>query len=133
MSENAFPQDQVYRIPAGTRVYAIGDVHGCLEQLHKMHEVISFDLINSPPQAVHIVYLGDYIDRGPDSRGVIDTLIERQMRGDGIQKTFILGNHELGLFEFLEDPETEIWTEWGGMETLASYGLTFPGGDVITR
>lgn len=126
MSENAFPQDPVYRIPQGLRVYAVGDVHGHAALLDSLNARIAADLDESPPQAAHVVYLGDYIDRGPDSRGVIDRLIALSRRDDGIKRSFLMGNHELGLFEFLEEPETEIWTQWGGLETLASYGLTFP-------
>lgn len=131
MSERAIPQDPVYRIPQGTRVYAIGDVHGCAGLLDKMHGAISLDLIETPPQKVRIVYLGDFIDRGPDSAGVIERLIHRRDRGDGIEKSFLMGNHELGLFEFLENPDDEIWTQWGGLETMASYGLEFPGGILL--
>lgn len=126
MSDRNSPQEPLYRLPQGLRVYAIGDVHGCLGLLKRMHEAISSDLLETPPERAHIVYLGDYIDRGPDSRGVMDCLIERSMRGDGIGKTFLIGNHELGLFEFLENPLREDWLKWGGREALESYGLKVP-------
>lgn len=126
MPDRVFSQDPVYRIPQGFRVFAIGDVHGCLDLLKKMQDAIAGDLIDNPPEAAHIVYLGDYIDRGPDSRGVIEYLIERQARGDGIAKTFLLGNHELGLFEFLDDPLKEDWLKWGGREAVESYGIAVP-------
>jgi serine/threonine protein phosphatase 1 len=94
-----------------------------------MHERIAADLLESPPQEAEIVYLGDYIDRGPDSRGVIELLIGRAGRGDGIGKTFLLGNHEHGMLEFMRDPYSDlgsIWLDWGGRETLESYGFTLP-------
>ena len=114
-----------YYLPDGLRVYAIGDVHGHLDALKQMHELISQDLLKGAPDSVHIVYLGDYIDRGPDSRGVIDYLMERRDRGDGIAKSFIKGNHETALFEFMKSPLSHDWLRYGGIETLASYGVKF--------
>ncbi len=134
MRERGFPQDmnqsmaQKYSIPDGMRVYAIGDVHGHLDALERLHEEISADLIKRPVDEVHMVYLGDYIDRGPDSRGVIDYLIERKGRGDGIAKTFLAGNHEYALFDFMKDPVGHDWLRYGGVQTLASYGMAFEGG-----
>ena len=115
-----------YSIPKDLRVYAIGDVHGHLDALKAMHDLISDDLLKSPVENAHIVYLGDYIDRGPDSRGVIEYLIERQGRGDGVAKTFLMGNHEVaGFEEFMKDPVGHDWLRYGGLTTLASYGITF--------
>lgn len=119
-----------YTIPVGLRVYAIGDIHGCLDQLKALHEEISMDIVRDHPDHVHMVYLGDYVDRGPDSKGVIDYLIERKNRGDGIRKTFIHGNHERGLLDFIDDPDGSngsIWMQWGGGATLKSYGIEFDG------
>lgn len=118
--------------PEGMRVYAIGDIHGCLDLFHKLHEKISFDLIENPPTGdVHIVYMGDYVDKGPDSKGVVDALIERRDRGDGIKKTFLLGNHEYGMLDFISRPDQASrsdWLRWGGIETLRSYGIVFEEG-----
>jgi serine/threonine protein phosphatase 1 len=122
MNVQNYPQ---YHIPEGLRVYAIGDIHGHLESLIRMHEEISRDLIHAPPEATHIVYLGDYIDRGPDGRGVIEFLIARKGRGDGLPKTFLKGNHEAALYEFMHDPLNEQWLKYGGLDTLQSYGITF--------
>lgn len=114
------------RIPENIRVYAIGDIHGYPEALDRMHEEIAADLIRYEHRGeVHIVYLGDYIDRGPDSKGVIDRLIARRDRGDGIEKTFLLGNHETGFLDFMKDPHSTNWLDFGGVETLRSYGLAF--------
>jgi len=121
-----------YSIPPDYRVYAIGDIHGHLATLSHLHKMISGDLLkNEPPKNVHIVYIGDYVDRGPDSKGVLDFLIERQSRGDGIGKSFLLGNHEQGMLDFIsnDDPiNAATWLQWGGMETLASYGHHYPEG-----
>jgi serine/threonine protein phosphatase 1 len=117
--------ERSYEIPPGLRVYAIGDIHGHLAALDAMHEAISMDLLARPPESAHIVYLGDYIDRGPDGRGVIERLIERRDRGDGIPKTFLKGNHEAAVFEFMDDPLGSDWLKYGGMDTLASYGIRF--------
>lgn len=117
-----------FKVPKGMRVYAIGDVHGHADLLKKMHEAISFDLLRDPPNDVHIVYLGDYVDRGPDSKGVLDALIFRMEQKDEVARTFLLGNHERGMYDFIMNPsdaERSDWLDWGGIETLASYGIKF--------
>ncbi len=114
-----------FSLAQGLRVYAIGDIHGFSDALDRMHDAIAADLLDHPPESAHIVYLGDYIDRGPDSKGVIDRLIARRDRGDGIEKTFILGNHEMGLYEFTKNPHESRWLMYGGIETLKSYGIVF--------
>ncbi|MAE52094.1 MAG: metallophosphoesterase [Micavibrio sp.] len=129
MNDKMYSTD--FCIPDGMRVYAIGDIHGHLAALDRMHDSISADLLDNPPDQVHIVYMGDYIDRGPDSKGVLDRLVERLGRKDGIQKTFLQGNHEGAMLEFLRAPEGAagmMWLQWGGLETLQSYGFDFKGG-----
>lgn len=122
-------QVEGFHLPEGLRVYAVGDIHGCLAELDALHEVISADLIERPPQEVHIVYLGDFIDRGPDSQGVINRLMERRDRGDGIAKSFLAGNHELAAFEFIRNPMgADEWLKYGGRETLQSFGVTLEEG-----
>lgn len=122
--------EQKYTTPDDMRVYAIGDLHGHAELLDKMHAAIAADLLVGEPRYAHIVYLGDYIDRGPDSKGVIERLIARRDRGDGIPKTFLKGNHENGFLEFMADPVGENFLKWGGIEMLASYGVHFDTADV---
>lgn len=121
-----------YALPAGLRIYAIADIHGYLAILDVMHEEIARDLLEGDaPQKVLIIYLGDYIDRGPQSAGVIKRLIERQNRGDGISKVFLRGNHEIGMLDFMRNPYSgngSVWLEWGGLETLLSYGISIKGG-----
>ncbi|MBT8038151.1 MAG: serine/threonine protein phosphatase [Verrucomicrobiae bacterium] len=101
------------------RTLAIGDIHGCLAPLRQIWEVIA------PQPEDRIIFMGDYIDRGPDSKGVIDFLINVQRQGYDI--TFLSGNHEEKFFlSEMDLTDRAHWLEvWGGAETLESYG---PGG-----
>ena len=109
------------RVPDGVRIYAIGDVHGRADLLDQVLSSIDRDLSARPtPRAVH-VFVGDYIDRGPDSRGVLDRLVERAKSHELI---CLKGNHESFLIEFLKNPVIlDAWRQFGGLETLISYGL----------
>ena len=119
--------EPTYSLPENLRIYAIGDVHGHLDALERMHDSIATDLARDEyPGQVHIVYLGDYVDRGPDSKGVIEYLISRRDRRDGIGKSFLKGNHEAAIFDFLKDPNSTEWLKYGGLETLRSYGVDLP-------
>ncbi|NSY38701.1 metallophosphoesterase family protein [Leisingera sp. ANG59] len=110
-------------------IYAIGDIHGQLAMLEQTLALIEAD----GGEDARIVFLGDYTDRGPDSRGVIDRLIGG--RGQGRDWICLKGNHDRMFEWFLEevprhDPHLLIGYHWlheriGGVETLASYGLTF--------
>ncbi len=131
MTENVFYygiMNNRYAIPEGVRVYAIGDVHGHLDVLERMHHEIANDLRRSADVTGHIVYLGDYIDRGPESADTVDTLLQLKKRDDGIFRSFLLGNHEHYLIRFLIDgdlSEAMDWMQWGGIETIQSYGYSF--------
>lgn len=117
-----------YAIPEGFRVYAIGDVHGHLETLERMHDQIERDMRAAPGLTAHIVYLGDYIDRGPHSAHIIDQIIALQGRDDGIYRSFLLGNHEHYMIRFMNEPDvadTAEWIQWGGVDTIQSYGYSF--------
>jgi serine/threonine protein phosphatase 1 len=109
------------QLPHGTRIYAVGDVHGRSDLLGHLLSEIDAHLAKNPiPRAIEI-FLGDYIDRGADSRGVIDLLIERRRSREAI---FLKGNHETYVSDFLRDPKSlEIWRQYGGFETLLSYGV----------
>jgi serine/threonine protein phosphatase 1 len=103
------------------RIYAIGDVHGRADLLKKMLDVIDQTLVTQPVERVVQVLLGDYIDRGPNSREVIQILLARRRRHAMI---CLKGNHESYAARFLDDPS--ILSEWrrvGGVNTLLSYGL----------
>ena len=109
-------------VPTGVRIYAIGDIHGCADRLDQLHALIDEDLESAPPAAVHVIYLGDYINRGPDSKGVLDRLT--QPAPEGIVRIFLRGNHEEMLLAFLDDPSRgETWCTCGGYETLMSYRI----------
>jgi len=110
------------RVPSGVRVYAIGDIHGRLDLLDQIFKRIDSDHARKPVPHRIEVFLGDYVDRGPESRGVVDLLIER---GRSHRAIFLKGNHEGLLVSFLHSPSTLInWQRLGGLETLMSYGLT---------
>ena len=111
------------RVPDGWRIYAIGDVHGCLDQLNRLLGAIEADL-NQRPAKAHLIFLGDIVDRGPDSAGVINRLLQGGLPGD--QRTFLLGNHEEILLDCF-DGNIETcgpWLQFGGLQTLESYGLS---------
>ena len=114
-----------YSIPHNTRVYAIGDIHGYAQELDVMHDLIREDLDSNPVDEAQIVYIGDYVDRGPENDAVIQCLVERELNEPDIQHTFLLGNHEHAMIEFMNDPlgARKDWLDWGGINTLMSYGV----------
>jgi serine/threonine protein phosphatase 1 len=108
-------------LPDGLRVYAIGDVHGRADLLTTLFAAIDADLAAHPAARILHVFLGDYIDRGRNSRRVIDLVIAR---GNNYETVMLKGNHETYPALFLNDPS--VLGEWrllGGLETLMSYGL----------
>jgi serine/threonine protein phosphatase 1 len=103
------------------RVYAIGDIHGRSDLLDRMVTKISRDLEAHPVRAGLTVTLGDYVDRGADSQGVIDRLIRNPFPTALVA---LKGNHELLFEAFLNDPlVVGKWQQMGGLETLHSYGI----------
>lgn len=114
--------DAKYSIPADNRIYAVGDIHGRLDLLKRMHGLILADLAANPVAQPRIVYLGDYIDRGMQSRGVIDLLLDPPA---ALPPAIMLrGNHEQTLLDCLAEPDRfENWRDFGGVETLMSYGV----------
>jgi serine/threonine protein phosphatase 1 len=112
-------------VPAGLRVYAIGDVHGRLDLLDRLLETIHHDASRARDQTAIRVFLGDYVDRGPDSAGVIARLIELQERDP--RAVFLRGNHEQMFLDFLDDPNCyQAWCKLGAEQTLLSYDVTPP-------
>lgn len=113
-------------VPQGTVVWAVGDVHGRMDLLLPMVEAIAADLHASSATHKIVVFLGDYIDRGPDSRGVV-RLLAGLSPAQGVEWRFLKGNHEQAMLEFLDDPSTGArWCEYGGDSALRSYGLKVP-------
>lgn len=114
-------QIQKPRLPDGIRIYAISDIHGCADLLQKMFTIIDRDLETIGSMRPIHVFLGDYIDRGPESCRTIDLLIERGRKHESV---FLKGNHESFLFDVLKDPSRlQDWRQYGGLQTLTSYGL----------
>ena len=114
--------------PDGERVYAIGDIHGRLDLLQMLVAAIEEEQRSLPPARATLVFLGDYVDRGPDSRAVIDWLIERPL--PDFERAHLRGNHEDWFESFLTDTAVgPSWLYCGGVETLASYGVAAAPGE----
>lgn len=117
---SAVPGRRAAKLPDGLRVYAIGDIHGRLDLLTQMHETIRADAAQSGAPHRCVVYLGDYIDRGLESRQVVDYLLDEPL--EGFEPVYLMGNHEQVLLQFLEDPGVgPNWFFFGGDATLYSY------------
>src|SRR5665213_1204625 len=107
--------------PDGTRIYGIGDIHGCLETMEALLRVIADDMAHQPAQQTIGVFLGDYVDRGFKSYGVLERLTATAAPMDFVA---LRGNHESMLLRFLKEPAyLEEWRSFGGLETLHSYGI----------
>lgn len=122
------PPPGVAAAPPGTRVYAVGDCHGRLDLLRRLESEIAEDAKAAAPERTVVVYLGDYVDRGPESAGVIEHLIAEPLKG--FESVHLIGNHEAMMLEFLRlgDAAGLIWLINGGEETLASYGVDVAAG-----
>lgn len=112
----------------GKRIYAIGDIHGCRDLLLAAVDRVRADLAAEPHPDPLLVFLGDYVDRGPDSRGVIETLCG--IAEGPLPARFLLGNHDMMFRTYLDDPGREgtrryHWLDLpiGGQSTLVSYGV----------
>jgi serine/threonine protein phosphatase 1 len=110
--------------PAGHRLYAIGDIHGRLDLLDRLLAEIEADIELRLQAKILIVFLGDLIDRGPQSAQVIERL--RKWRPAGATKIFLLGNHEEVFLRVLagEVGILHDWLRFGGAECLSSYGVS---------
>jgi serine/threonine protein phosphatase 1 len=108
----------------GMRVYAVGDIHGRLDLLDRMLDLIAADDARRASATTRVIFLGDLIDRGPDSSGVVERL--RVLAGDHTDMDFLLGNHE-EVFLLALGGDTEALRAFcriGGRETILSYGIT---------
>jgi len=107
-----------------TLIYAIGDIHGRADLLENLLDRIDSDATGFQGD-VHLVFLGDYIDRGFQSRQVVDILLSERLRP--YRAHFLKGNHEDALLSFLSDVEFgPKWAAYGGRETMVSYGVKPP-------
>jgi serine/threonine protein phosphatase 1 len=111
--------------PEGRIGYAVGDIHGRADLLQNVRSVLTNEAaaFHSGDKPI-LVFLGDYVDRGPGTREVVDLL----MNDFGAFETYFLrGNHEQGMLDSLTDPtKMRPWLQYGGMETLVSYGVRPP-------
>jgi len=99
------------------RIFAVGDIHGCRSRLEELLGRLELD-----PDRDTVVFLGDYIDRGPDSRGVVETILDLRRRLPRV--VCLMGNHERMFLDFLADPgEAAVFLANGGGATLRSYSL----------
>ena len=109
-------------VPAGTRVYAVGDIHGRADLVERLHLRMRLDAADAPETRCIVVYLGDYIDRGLDSRGVLDAVAGGP--GPEFDAIHLKGNHEDFLLRFLDNPSgAHVWLANGGVSTIRSYGV----------
>jgi serine/threonine protein phosphatase 1 len=97
-------------------IYAIGDIHGCLDRLIRL-----LDLVNPDLDRHLLVFVGDYVDRGPDSSGVVDYIIDLKKKYNPENIICLMGNHERMFLNFLQGHEEMFFLLNGGRETLISY------------
>ena len=121
LRKTAPPVATARRVPEGRRVYCVGDIHGCDDLLREMAERVEADMAVRSFDHAETVFLGDYVDRGPDSKRVIERLATNEWPTSIIT---LAGNHEDFLLAFLDDTEIlDFWRGQGGLETLHSYGV----------
>ena len=111
-------------LPPGRRIYAIGDIHGCARQLANLHEAIAADLAERPIASPLLLHIGDYVDRGADTAGVISRLVDG-CPIPGMEMINLMGNHESTMLDAIAG-ERAAGTDWlfaGGKAALESYGI----------
>ena len=123
LPENTNPSGA--RVPDGMRVYAVGDMHGRVDLVRRLHDLIRADVAEVRDEATPahkvIIYLGDFVDRGNGCKELIDLLLDDPL--EGFTPFYLRGNHEARMLDFLEDPEIGAeWVFWGGETTLRGYG-----------
>ena len=109
------------------RIYAVGDIHGMHETLEEVLFLIDQDIKQRPPAGdVLEIFLGDYVDRGPDSFGVLEALLSPTP--EDRRRACLLGNHEDAMLSAMNAPEMEVrWMPFGGAATCRSYGIDADG------
>jgi serine/threonine protein phosphatase 1 len=112
-------------LPPGQRIYAIGDIHGCIDQLTALHTEIAQDLAARPVNEALLVHMGDYVDRGPDSAAVV-ALLAAGPPIPGVRTINLMGNHEFMMLDAMASGHAEaaeLWLSNGGADTLHSWGV----------
>jgi serine/threonine protein phosphatase 1 len=123
--KNSAPERRA-TIPDGLTAFAIGDIHGRADLFSALIEEILVDAACCAERPPILVCLGDYVDRGPSSQVVLGALIELS-HSDTLETHFLRGNHDQTLLDFLDEPNVGAdWCDFGGRETMASYGVTIP-------
>lgn len=114
----------------GELVYAVGDVHGCYEQMKALLARITRDAAaEARGRRPILIFLGDYVDRGPQSNQVLEALVWLARRPE-FELHALKGNHEQGLLQFIAQPAgAGAWLRWGGAQTLEAYGVPAPQPD----
>ena len=122
------PEPAASHAPRGVRVYAVGDIHGRADLLDQLLRQIGRDAASGADLVKYLVFLGDYVDRGPDSAMVIERLSGALLPGFGA--IHLRGNHEAAMLGFIENPQAGPgWLAYGGRATLDSYGVAAPAED----
>ena len=127
LSRRAQPDSPREASTGGALIYAVGDIHGRSDLLDLLMPQIREDIAREAEgRQPAIIFVGDYVDRGLDSRGVVERLIALKAE-PGLDVRLLKGNHELQLLAFLKDASVgPAWGQFGGAATLASYGVTPP-------
>lgn len=113
------------RVPDDTRVYAVGDIHGRADLLRQLMDIVAADADVAEESRIVLIFLGDYVDRGFQSKDVIDYLLSDEL--SRYETYFLKGNHEAAFETFLSDSSFgPQWAKFGGAETLMSYGIQPP-------
>lgn len=102
-------------------IYAIGDIHGCITLMRSAYDNVLRDIPSGPGKKL-VIFLGDYVDRGPDSKAVLEFLCQPSI--EGVVHIALCGNHDAEFLSFLREPKINMgWLGFGGLETLRSYGV----------
>jgi len=111
-------------LPSGRRVYAIGDIHGCDQQLANLHAIIAEDFVRRPVDQAVLLHIGDYVDRGANTAGVLLRLLGGSPIA-GMAMVNLLGNHDETMLNALtgDRPAATDWLFAGGRTALESYGV----------
>lgn len=119
---------QASHTPENHRLYAVGDIHGRMDLLDRLLAMIEADAMDHKKRKKKLIFLGDYIDRGLDSRGVIERLSGNFAAG--LEPIFIRGNHDERFMQFMggQIEVAPAWLNLGGAAALASYGVNAFGG-----